>query len=74
MCELYIICCRLKKNKAYLQKAEDIYKMEEISSAFFVEKSLESFFTGFDLLVLFEVRREWCENVRETYGEILCNF
>ena len=23
-----------KKNKAYLQKAEDIYKMEEISSAF----------------------------------------
>lgn len=29
-----------KKNKAYLQKAEDIYKMEEISSAFFVEKSL----------------------------------
>lgn len=41
---------------------------------FFVEKSSESFFTGFDLLVLFEVRREWCENVRETYGEILCNF
>lgn len=44
------------------------------SAVFFVEKSSESFFTGFDLLVLFEVRREWCENVRETYGEILCNF
>lgn len=31
---------QIEKNKAYLQKAEDIYKMEEISSAFFVEKSL----------------------------------
>lgn len=41
---------------------------------FFCGKIIRIFFTGFDLLVLFEVRREWCENVRETYGEILCNF
>lgn len=42
---------------------------------FFLWKNHQNlFFTGFDLLVLFEVRREWCENVRETYGEILCNF
>ena len=55
-----------------MEKQKD--KEKWCPAVFFVEKSSESFFTGFDLLVLFEVRREWCENVRETYGEILCNF